>query len=267
MFASLPMYDFADLRSTTDAWWAGLSASLKAQGVPRVPAQLSRDGNLTGQWTDPDLLLSQTCGYPLTHELDGQVRLLGAPCYDAPGCQGAEYRSFIVARNNDSRQTLKAMRGARAAVNSLQSHSGMNALRIMVAELAESGRFFGSVCISGSHMRSMEMIAAGQADVAAIDSITFALLRDVRPELTASVVVLAASPPAPTLPLITNIGVDDQLVARLRRGVKAAFGDPALAPVRKRLRLRGFVDRSLADYHVIVQMQATAARTGYSALA
>src|SRR3546814_8202871 len=85
MRASLPMYDLPGLEAATDAWWAGLAAAFRAEGLHQVPERLTREGGHAALWTAPDLLFSQTCGYPLTHALAGRVTLVATPIYDCPG--------------------------------------------------------------------------------------------------------------------------------------------------------------------------------------
>jgi hypothetical protein len=67
--ASLPMYDLPEIRTATDQWWKRLADALRQEGIDGVPDALWRGDDYRMPWTHPDLLLSQTCGYPLTHEL------------------------------------------------------------------------------------------------------------------------------------------------------------------------------------------------------
>ena len=88
MIASLPMYDLPEIRAATDAWWRGLSEHMGIKG------ELDRGPDHYQAWRDPDLVFSQTCGYPLTHEFRGRLRLLATPHYAADGCTGPFYRSI-----------------------------------------------------------------------------------------------------------------------------------------------------------------------------
>ena len=92
MRASLPMYDLPEIRWATDALWAALGGRLGAN------PELERAEDHTALWREPDLLFSQTCGYPLTHRYRGRLQLVATPQYRAPGCDGANYRSLIMAR-------------------------------------------------------------------------------------------------------------------------------------------------------------------------
>lgn len=267
VFASLPMYDLPGLEAATDAWWSGLAAALRAEGLADVPQRLSRGDEAAGAWTSPALLLSQTCGYPLTHGLAGQVTLVATPVYSCPGCSDGNYRSEILVRAGDAAERLEDLRGRRAVANGRDSQSGYSALRHAVAPFAANGRFFESITLSGGHLRSLEMVAAGEADVCAIDAVTFHLLTRLRPELTRRLRVIARSADAPALPYVTRPGISEVELERLRAGLRRAAADPALAEVRASLLLEGFVVKPLSAYDRILELESAAAAAGYPALA
>lgn len=265
--ASLPMYDLPGLEGATDAWWAGLAAAFRAEGLEGVPDRLTRGGEAAALWPAPDLVFSQTCGYPLTHALAGKVVLVATPVYDAPGCSGGLYHSKILLRADDPARDLAGLRGRRAVANAADSQSGYSALRHAVAPLAGNGRFFGAVEISGSHLASMTRVAEGGADVCAVDVVTYQLLKRSAPQLTGRLKVLASSAAAPALPYITrrDIAVGD--LERLRTGLKRAAADPALAGIRAALLIEGVVVRPLSDYDRILELEAAAVAAGYPELA
>lgn len=181
--ASLPMYHApADALA---AFWAGLRAHMRREGLADVPERLATPGPLREHWLDPDLLLSQTCGYPLATALAGRVQLVGTPRYAAEGCDGPCYRSLVLVRDRDPARAVADLRGRRAAFNERDSQSGYNALRALAAPLAEAGRFFGSTVETGAHRRSLDLVRTGAADVAAVDCVTLALLRRDEPERVA----------------------------------------------------------------------------------
>jgi ABC-type phosphate/phosphonate transport system substrate-binding protein len=247
--AALPMYDLPEIRAATDAWWRGLARALRRQGIADVPARLSHGHAPMELWRSPQLLLAQTCGFPLTHALEGIVQLVATPCYAAPGCRGPEYRSLIVVRADDPVASLAACRGRIAAINGWDSHSGWNVLRAMAAPVAKEASFFGTVTVTGSHAASLAAVRAGRADVAAIDCVTHALLARYRPRAVEGVRPLGWSPAAPGLPYVTHAGRDAGDVARLRAGLLEALADPALAACRDALLLTGAKVLPLLAYH------------------
>ena len=176
MLAALAMYDLPELAGETDAWWRGLRRHLESAGFSQVPESLDRRLSPHAQWRAADLLLAQTCGYPLTHAYDGALALLATPCYDAPGCTGSSYSSAVVVAAASKAGSIADLRGAVAAYNAADSFSGHLALRSLVAPLSQHGRFFGRTVETGAHVRSMELVAGGEADIAAIDCVTHALV-------------------------------------------------------------------------------------------
>lgn len=267
MQTSLPMYDLPELRAATDDWWATLARGLTKAGLSEVPGRLTRNTDRELVWRSPDLILTQTCGYPLTHEFADVLTALAAPDYRAPGCGGGRYRSAFVVRTEDPSPGLETFRGRRVAANSTDSQSGCNCLRAAVAPLADAGRFFSEVIWTGGHRQSLAAVAEGQADIAALDGVTFALIGQVAPAEVAPVRVLDWSAEAPALPYVTRASADRTLVRRLQDGLVHAVADPEGAAARIELRIGGLKPVVDADYRPIITMRETAERAGYPTLA
>jgi ABC-type phosphate/phosphonate transport system substrate-binding protein len=257
--AALPMYDLPALQWATDALWAALAVRL-----PGAPATLTRDRPLETIWNDPDLLLAQTCGYPLVTSLAGKVQVVATPQYDAPGCEGPLYRSAIIVRRDDPAAALRDLAGRRAAVNAADSNSGMNLFRRQVADLAEGSRFFAETIITGSHLASVKAVASAGSDVAAIDAVTWALLAAAEPEAVGALRVLAWTRPTPGLPLITSAQTDAATLSTVRGALDAVIVDPELVEARAALRLSGFAPPP--DYGVILEIEREAVALGYAEL-
>jgi ABC-type phosphate/phosphonate transport system substrate-binding protein len=259
------MYDFPQLTGATDALWSAIAARLTERGVA-APTALTRGVPLDDLWADPALLLAQTCGYPLVTTLAGRVALVATPCYRADGCDGAWYRSAIVVRASDSASSLADLRGRRCAVNSVTSNSGMNVLRAAVAPLAQGGKFFGTIVMTGGHAASLRAVAAGDADVAAIDCVTWAHLRQLCPQDTARLRVLDWSAATPGLPLITSRLTDAPTRTSLLGALDDVARDPALAPARSALRLEGFEALTPGAYDTVLTLERAAQAAGYPEL-
>jgi hypothetical protein len=175
-------------------------------------------------WTDPDLLLAQTCGLPLATRLEGRVRVVATPRYRAQGCDGVDYRSAVVVREDSAVNSLLDLRGGRCAANDLGSNSGMNLLRAEIAPLAAGKTFFKSVLVTGSHLASAEAIVQDKADVAALDCVTWAHLQRWRPSLTDQLRVLTWSVRSPGLPLITSLANQPEPTGRDTRRPRRSGG-------------------------------------------
>ena len=261
------MYDLPELRAATDALWTALAGALEARGFREVPPGLRRDGPLSSMWLDPDLLLSQTCGYPLVRALAGRVEMVATPRYRVPLCQGSWYRSHVVVRRDASATTLADLAGTVCAVNEPDSHSGMNALRALVAPLAGGKPFFRRVVWTGAHRSSLELVAGGDADVAAIDCVSLALLERALPERVAAVRAIGVTAPCPGLPIITRAGTSAAEIDAMRAALDEVAADPALAGARDALLLEGFEVLPLDVYRRVDELEAEAARLGYPELA
>lgn len=243
------MYDWPEVRNATDALWQGLQ-----RHIPGLPP-IDRRTDYTGAWRQPDLLLSQTCGYPFTHEFRGKLKYLATPHYAADGCDGANYCSIVLARQN---LPLAGFRGMTAAVNGPDSMSGMLALKLVFGPLARDGRFFGNAFISGGHNNSIAAVREGRADICAIDSVCMALARRYRPGDLEGLVEVARSPLVPGLPLVTVAGDVDVI----RRGLASAFADPDTAAARQALFLSGFSVLDPQAYDRILDLESQMQKSG-----
>lgn len=246
-----------------------LDAFARAGGPAGVALPDESFGDLHALWRRDDLLLSQTCGYPYRMlGLRDTVHLVATPAFAADGCHGARYRSVLIASarvHAGGATTLDACRGLRAAYNGEDSHSGMNALRHAVAPHAHDGGFFGSVTAFGSHLNVLRAVAAGEADCAAIDCVTFAYVRDALPDLLRDIRVIGTTAPAPGLPFIASRALEDGQVAALRDALdRAVTMDAERARV---LRLKGFERLAPGAYDTIERFAREAAAHGYPALA
>lgn len=264
--AALPMYDPPELQSANDALWSAISQRLTAGGIAGVPARLTRAPLPDPAWSDPDLLLSQTCGYPLVTRLMGRVQIVATPGYDVEGCDGPRHRSALVVRARDPANTLADLRDHRCAINDGASNTGMNLLRVSIAPLAGEARFFHSVVVTGSHAASAEAVVAGDADLASIDCITLYHLRRFRPELKRELRVLGWTRASPGLPLITGAATTPAELTIIRTALADAIHDPGLKAARRTLRISRFHNLPAALYQRIHKIEQSAIAEGYPVL-
>jgi ABC-type phosphate/phosphonate transport system substrate-binding protein len=266
LVASLGMYDFPWTAKANDALWTALADRLRAAGID-APSGLARGADLHETWRDPRLILGQTCGYPYVATLRGRVALVATPIYAFAGCQGAWHRSFLLAGKRQARRSLADFAGARAALNARDSNSGMNLFRAMIAPLAHGRPFFGKVIVTGSHAASLAALSEGQADIAAIDCVSFGLLQQGRPELTHTVELVAQTPVTPALPFIMSADLAQSHLSAVRAALFATLDDPALAAARKTLGLVGAEIFDDADYDRVAQIERDAIALHYEELA
>jgi ABC-type phosphate/phosphonate transport system substrate-binding protein len=264
--AVLPMYEFPWTAAANDALWAAISARLDGAGV-EAPRRLTRGPDLASHWRDPRLIFGQTCGYPYVTGLKSLVTLIAAPEYAFPGCEGATHRSFIIRRARDPRHELREFRGSTAGLNAHDSNTGMNLFRAAIARIAGGAPFFGSIAVTGSHEASMTAVAEGQADLAAIDCVSFALIERSRPELAERVAIVAESAFSPSLPFIAAARLDALAIGAIQQALFTALADPNLAEARAALGLAGARAAAPNDYDQVAEIEREAAAQGYARLA
>ena len=220
--------------------------------------------DLHGLWLAPELLVTQTCGYPLMTQLRGQVRVIGRPRYELPHSSHGEHCSLLLTRDDNPRTTLAAFYNSRGVINGHDSNSGMNLLRERLAPLQRDGRFFSSVDISGAHRESLRWLRENRADLAAIDSVTYDYLARFAPQEVAGLRVVTRSAPSPTLPYIGPLGLSDEQVTQIRQAMNQTLRD--LPQVVETLGVQEVLPASEDDYQVLLSYQQQAASAGYPVL-
>jgi ABC-type phosphate/phosphonate transport system substrate-binding protein len=199
MFASLPMYERNETRGAHDAFWGLLRDAVLRRGI-EAPAALARDGgDLMKDWLRPDLLMSQTCGYPFRTVLWERVCLIGTPDYGVVDCPPGYYRSIFICRADDRRRSLVEFDGAALAYNDEGSQSGYVGPLVHAREM---GIRLNPSHRTGAHRLSALAVASGKAEIAAIDAVTWSILQRWEPGLDL-VRQLDTTAPTPGLPYIT----------------------------------------------------------------
>jgi ABC-type phosphate/phosphonate transport system substrate-binding protein len=232
MIASLAMYDWPQMASSIDWFWTEIRDNLRAGGLD-APDQLERKTPFFETWNSPDLLFSQTCGRPYRLQLHEKVTLVGTPDYGQTDCPPGYYRSPFLVRARDPRVDLADFRTARFAYNEKLSQSGWAAPQVHVAGL---GYQFDNTLETGGHVHSARAVAEGAADIAALDGLTWELVKRYE-DFSLELRVLEWTRPTPGLPYICGLNQPREAIAR---AVSTAITALDLAD-RRTLRLKGLV--------------------------
>jgi len=203
--AALSMYDRPETAAANDRLWAGIRAAFGSG-----PPALTRAGDPWDIWRSPRLLLAQTCGYPYRARLHGRVALVGTPDPGLPDCPPGHYFSVFIARASDAALPVRAFAGRRFAYNEALSQSGWAAPR---CHAAQQGFTFTNLLCSGSHRASAQAVAEGRADCAALDAVSWEMMRR-WDDFARGLVVLERTAPTPGLPLISARGADTETLAK-----------------------------------------------------
>jgi ABC-type phosphate/phosphonate transport system substrate-binding protein len=253
MVASFPMYDWPEVQWAQDALWTAVAERLRERGLA-APDRLDRVRALDEVWLDPDLVLSQTCGYPLSTRLRGKVQLVATPVHTADGCKGCYYSSAVIARRRDGGAGLESLAGRRVAFNSQDSLSGYVTLRAAMRQAGvdpDAARWIET----GSHRASVRAVASGEADLAGIDAVCWALAGDHEAEAVSRLVVFASTPLRPALPWITAKDRPPRETAAIRAALTDALASTELMAAPEALHLAGAAFVGDSEYLPLADLQ------------
>nr|WP_152563306.1 PhnD/SsuA/transferrin family substrate-binding protein [Ruegeria halocynthiae] len=224
----LGMYDMPALQPANDRYW-----SLIRSHLGFGPEKLTRDADVWDVWQNPKLVFAQTCGMPYRTHLHGKVQLVGTPDYGLHGCPPGYYRSVFVARKDDLRGLDQLVSGT-FAYNENLSQSGWAAPMV---HLTQGGCPPDTFLETGGHALSAQAVAEHRADFAALDALTWEMLKE-HTDLGAALREVGLTEPTPALPYITANTQDAHEIAR---AVRAAIRDLSSAD-HALLHLRGLID-------------------------
>lgn len=202
------------------------------------------------------------CGLPyvlMMRQTPTPVEVLAAPVLQGERYGGRPiYFSDVVVHRDSPFQTFVDLRGGSWAYNEPVSQSGYGITRHHLLQKGETDGFFREVIYTGWHQRSLEMIAAGKIDSAAIDSQVLTIFRRDYPALMEHLRVIDSLGPSTIQPVIARATLDKALKADIQAALLALSENPM---AREQL-ARGFFERFVAmtdaDYDDIRAMLAAA---------
>jgi phosphonate transport system substrate-binding protein len=163
------------------------------------------------------------CGLPyvrMSSQATCLVELLAAPVL-----MGERYRhrpiyfSDVIVRSDSPFTSFDDLGGCVWAYNERISHSGCNLVCYSLLERGKSPHYFGKTLKSCSHLRSLEMVLAGEADATAIDSHLSDLLRSRDEELARKLRVVDVLGPSSIPPVVVSKRLDNELKCKLREAL------------------------------------------------
>jgi phosphonate transport system substrate-binding protein len=178
------------------------------------------------------------CGLPLIRH--NRIAKQPLEILAVPVMQGDRYQqqpiyfADIVVRADSNFYELGDLAGSRFCYNDRGSNSGYNLIRYRILQYLKSQilppnyRFFQSSQASGSHQNSLQWIASGLADCAAIDSVVMAAELRQFPELAQSLRVIE-SIPSPIPPITISSRLYNQLGGGFVKEMRQALLDPDIS--------------------------------------
>lgn len=255
------------------AAWQDWFSILSEQYLKQYYSSLELSFEVKNQaYTDKNLIAAQTCGYPFMKRWVNSHEPLAVPVFDVEGCKpqgtigsrSGQYSSWFITFADNTAQSLGQFQGKRVAINSETSNSGMNVLRYAISQITPSDTFFRERVISGSHQASMRRVADRRVDIAAIDTVSYALIGDLEPTLVKQLKIVGQSVFTMGLPFICSRQSEVNRLAlcdAMNTAVKHMNQD-----ARKTLHLAGFEAVTREDYGNIRQLEKSAIAAGYPEL-
>jgi ABC-type phosphate/phosphonate transport system substrate-binding protein len=232
-----------------------------------IPASLDLETSVSGPSlaTDPfrcgraDFAFVCAPAYPLLERAGSAELVAAAPVPTDPRAGGRPvYFADVVVRAADSASGIGDLLGRVWTLNDPASLSGWHSLRARLREVgaSEPRDFFREIRTSGSHRRSTRLVAAGEADGAAIDSNALVFQLGEEPELRRTLRVLETWGPLPIQPLLAARSIDAGLRRKVAEALLQASGGPAPAAAFDRFGFAGFapVDRDFYSDFPILEM-------------
>ncbi|MEL7100366.1 MAG: PhnD/SsuA/transferrin family substrate-binding protein [Pseudomonadota bacterium] len=219
MIASLPMYWRAETAALWQTFWSHVQTAHDGP-LPDLTPPEALPQNWAEHWLDPALALSMTCSLPFRTALRGKVTYVGTLGYGLKAPPGMYYSCVITRPDTmlmtNDQPTRPPARRATLAYNSADSQSGWAVTQ--AAAPFGAPLQIGKVVETGGHAQSLAAVAAGRADVAYLDAVTWRLLKRYDPDAQ-RVIPKGSTDPTPGLPLICAKGRDPE---PLRAAVHAA---------------------------------------------
>lgn len=226
----------------------GLEVLLSAVTRVSGPERGGRDNPFSGGEADIGFLCAPC--FLWMRELEAPpVELAGAPVFREDRAPGRPvYFSEVVVRRQNPVRTFQDLRGRSWAYNDPCSLSGFYSMLHKLAQMGEGVDFFGETVRSGSHLRSMEMVAGGEVDAAVIDSNALRLRLLSEPGLGRRLRVIESWGPFPIQPVVLRSGLDPKMKERLRAALLTIGTDGRVPPALTTFGLEHFAPVTSEDY-------------------
>ena len=180
------------------------------------------------------------------------LELLAVPVvYD----EGPVYYSYIIVNRDSDIHSFEELRGRSFAFTDPLSNSGELYPRYLLAKMNETpDTFFSHYFYTYSHDKSIEAVASGIVDGAAVDSLIWDYKNITEPWLTSKTRIINVSPPFGIPPVVASPHTDKALTERIRNILLNMHRDEEGREILEKLRIKRFVQPENVSYASIEEM-------------
>jgi phosphonate transport system substrate-binding protein len=173
------------------------------------------------------------------------------------------YRSYIIVPSGSRAGSLDALRGKTFAFTDPLSNSGCLAPRYMLSKMGETpASYFQKTVFLKTHDKSIEAVAEGLVDGAAVDSLIWEFENRNDPRDTSRTRVIVRSEPYGIPPFVVRPGLDPDLKRRIKAICLDAHEDPEGAALLSKMKIDRFVPPDDKAYDSVRRMTAHFANEG-----
>jgi phosphonate transport system substrate-binding protein len=152
------------------------------------------------------------------------------------------YESLVVVPAASDARSVEDLAGKRFAFTDELSLSGrLYPVHLLRGMRRDPATFFGSTLYTRSHDRSIEALARGLADGAAVDSLIYDGRRATDPGLVGKTRVIHRSPPLGMMPVVVSAAVSRTTRTRLQEALVGLDRDPEAGPLLRAIHIERFV--------------------------
>jgi phosphonate transport system substrate-binding protein len=167
------------------------------------------------------------------------------------------YQSYIIVPSSSPARDFSDLKGASFAYTDLLSNSGyFYPLYRIVKEDEDPADFFSSTIFTNAHDVSIQMVARGLVEGAAVSSLVFDYLKTKEPDRVRDIRVIEISHDFGIPPIVASARMDDELKMMVRDLLKNLHNDTHGRELIDYLLIDRFTDGSDADYDGIREMKA-----------
>ena len=201
-----------------------------------------------------DLEAAFVCSGPY---VDGH-REFGMELLVAPQAYGKTvYYSYIIVAKNSSIKSFEDLRGKSFAFSDPLSNSGKLVPTYMLARINETPEtFFSRYIFTYKHDKSIQAVAQGVVDGAAVDSLIWEYLNRTNPEFTSKTRIIRKSPPYAIPPVVVPKGLDPQVKERLMQIFLNANNDNKGRELLRKMMIDKFVVIDDSAYDSVREMES-----------
>jgi phosphonate transport system substrate-binding protein len=179
------------------------------------------------------------------------VELLAVPVING----SPTYRSYIIVSSSSTAASLEELHRKRFAFTDPLSTSGyLYPVYALMSRGRQPATFFAKTLFTYSHDTSIEAVAEGVVDGAAVDSLIYDYLQNTNPSLVAQTRIIHRSPPFGATPIGVPRSLDPEIKGALRTLFLGLDRDPVGQGILARLGVDRFIPGDDGLYDNIRQM-------------